>query len=131
MDFLPGGRIPNLELTAQVTFPASLGEELTVLVECHVENHTLATRQGLDQRIRNPREPALKVPDPNGLIIPSRSELPAIGAERHAPDGSAVVKGEGFLPRFSFQRRGVPQADGPVVARRDEPRPVGTKVHAA
>ena len=55
----------------------------------------------------------------------------AIGAERDTANASVVPdQGKRFLPRFSLQRCGVPDADRAVVTRRDESRPVWTKVYA-
>src|SRR5713226_9668808 len=86
----------------------------------------------MDRRINKPAPPALKVPNPHLSVSPRRCEVPAIWAERDAVD-PAVVPEEtaGLLPRFSFDGRGVPDSDGTVKARRDDPVPVAAERHTA
>src|SRR5690349_8678734 len=91
-----------------------------------------ATRQGLYRRIRGPGAPTHQIPDPNGLIIPRRGEVPAIRAEDHAADPFVVsAESNKFLARLAFERCGILDQDGAVCTRRYQPIAVAAERHAA
>src|SRR4029453_14418601 len=60
-----------------------------------------------------------------------RSNLLAIGADRHAPNFIAVLREvQGFLPLVTLERGRVPDADGPVFAGRGKAPAVRAEPHA-
>ena len=65
------------------------------------------------------------------MLTAARSNLLAVGADRHAPD-FIVVPGEGqrFLALVILEWRRVPDADGPIRAGRGEPPAVRAERHA-
>src|SRR5262245_43346023 len=64
----------------------------------------------------------LRIPDQHGPAVAGRSNLPAVGAERHAADFIGVLsESEGFLAGLVLPERGpIPDANGPVGAGRSE-----------
>ena len=66
-----------------------------------------------------------------GMLVAGRSNLLAVGADRHAPDFIAVLgEGQGFLALVTLERGRVPDADGPVRAGRGEAPAVRAERHA-
>src|SRR5262245_41884294 len=74
----------------------------------------------------------LRIPDQHGPVVAGRSNLQAVGAERHAADFSAVLgEGKGFLAALVPPERGpIPDANGPVGASRSEAVALRAERHA-
>src|SRR5262249_55263603 len=74
---------------------------------------------------------SLGVPELHGVILARRGDLPAVEAERHAPDlGGVAAQGE-LGSRRRLGGRHTPDVDGVLVAGHHEPLAVGAERQVA
>src|SRR5439155_1266796 len=113
------------------TAPTSRGEELAVGTEDDLGTETRATDQSAEETVLLTCSPSPRVPQPHCPITSGRCQPSAIRAKRHTANTATVVQREGFLPRLSFERSGVPDPNRLVPACRDQPVPLVAKLYAA
>src|SRR5262249_34514204 len=118
LEVLPSGLcVPDLDRKL-LTVLAGGGDPLALWVPGHAEGDTRAAGEVEARRAR------LGVQDFHRGVdaVARRSNLLAVGADRHGPNFIAVLReGQGFLPLVPLERGRVPDADGPVLAGRGEP----------
>ena len=111
-DFLSGLCVPDLD-GKQSTIPAGGGEPLAVGLPDHAEDD-FAVAGEFDAA-----PASLRVPDLGGHPA-GRSNLLAVGADRQAPDFVAFLQGQSFMALITLGRSRVPDADGSILAGRDQ-----------
>src|SRR5262249_36273828 len=127
-DWPSGLCVPDLD-RKQLTVLASGGDPLAVGVPGHAEDDTRVAAE-LEAHLPGPRIPDLDR-GLDGATPAGRSNLPAVGADRHAPNFIVVLpEGQGFLTLVTLERGRVPDADGPVDAGRGKPPAVRAERHA-
>src|SRR5262249_40226964 len=101
---LSGLCVPDLD-RKQLTVQAGGGYPLAVGVPGHAEDDTRMAAE-LEAHLFG-----LRVPDLDAATIVGRSNLLAVGADRHGPNFLAVLLGQGFLALVPPERGRVPQTD--------------------
>src|SRR5262249_34689836 len=122
-DLLPGGRVPNL----QGVIYARRGEPLAVGAKRQPLHDTGASVKDTELLA------ARRIPEPDSSVrAGGGKDAPVLGVAGNAVDVVGVaLQGTATRVRLAFRGPGIPNADGSVVARRNEPSAVGAERYAA